>query len=359
MASASTGSVPQQVVSARAGSPPAVRRAPSPVPAVEEAVAVGGSAIGPAFTVGDKVTKKWSWPVENPDNMSRSELIAKWMEATCLQCSVERNRSSEAVWDVSCGTGFALDFEVHQLPSAGELTVTATVSSVQQRQVTYSLAVVDDVGALVADGRHMRAYPTHGEMEAKLKTKSDRWRTLKPGLVGWYTSVVAKEHTGGSRDVAWLEGAVGDAASTSAVLAWMIQAAVVACDPAIPGQRGPDHGVGCDRRADGCRWTSIPGRSAVSHLAPTPLGMTVLAKAKLISVEHPSAQAFGRRDDGGGGGGGTEWEGAVLTFALSAVDSSEEEVASGTHTRIVTRMGGDEDSHGGAESGPMTPSRRR
>ena len=149
MASASTGSVPQQVVSARAGSPPAVRRAPSPVPAVEEAVAVGGSAIGPAFTVGDKVTKKWSWPVENPDNMSRSELIAKWMEATCLQCSVERNRSSEAVWDVSCGTGFALDFEVHQLPSAGELTVTATVSSVQQRQVTYSLAVVDDVGALV------------------------------------------------------------------------------------------------------------------------------------------------------------------------------------------------------------------
>ena len=90
--------------------------------------------------------------------------------------------------------------------------------------------------------------------------------------------------------------------------------------------------------------------------------MTVLAKAKLISVEHQSAQAFGRRDDGGGGGGHDEieWEGTVLTFALSAVDSSEEQVASGTHTRILTRIGGDEDTYfGGAESGPMTPSRRR
>eukprot|EP01043_Picozoa_sp_COSAG02_P037703 COSAG02_NODE_2849_length_7902_cov_2.924773_6_plen_354_part_00 len=353
MASASASTEAKQVVSARAGSPPHVR-APSPV---KDAPAV----VGPAFAVGDKVTKEWSWPAENPDNMSRSELIAKWMEATCLLCSVERNLSSEAVWDVSCGTGFALDFEVHQLPSAGKLIVTATVTSVQQRQVTYSLAVVDDVGALIADGRHMRAYPTHGEMEVKMTTKLDRWRTLKPGLTGWYTSVVAKEHTGGSRDVAWHDGAVGDAASTSAVLTWMIQAAVSACDPAIAGQHGPDLGQDCGRRAGGSIWVSIPGRSAVSHLAPTPLGMTVLATATLIAVEHPSAQTFGRRDDAGSDCGEEEqeWEGTILTFALSAVDSSEEQVASGTHTRIVTRTSIPDVRCGGAESGPMTPSRRR
>jgi predicted thioesterase len=355
MASASTGSAPKakQVVSARAGSPPHVR-APSPV---KEAPAV----VGPAFAVGDRVTKEWSWPVDNPGNMSRSELIAKWMEATCLQCSVERNRSSEAVWDISCGTGFALDFEVHQLPSAGKLIVTATVSSVQQRQVTYSLAVVDDVGALIADGRHMRAYPTHGEMEAKMTIKLDRWRTLRPGLTGWYTSVVAKEHTGGSRDVAMLDGAVGDAASTSAVLTWMIQAAVSACDPAIAGQHDPAQREDRERLAGCNSWVSIPGRSAVSHLAPTPLGMTVLAKATLISVEHPSAQTFGRRTDARSGCDDEEkeWEGTVLTFALSAVDSSEEQVASGTHTRIVTRTSIHGDRYGAAESGPMTPSRRR
>lgn len=331
------GGAQQQVVSARASSP--LRRAPSPV-------AAAGPAIGPVFAVGDKVTKKWKWPSENPGGTSRSELIGKWMEATCLQCSVDRNHSSEAVWDVSCGTGFGLDFEFHRLPSAGELDITATVSSVQQRQVTFSVVAADSAGALVADGRHMRAYPTHGEMEAKLTRKLERWRTLKPGLTGWFTAAVAEEHTGGSRDVAWSEGAAGDAASTSAILNWMVQAAVAACDAAIPGQQRLVAGES--------RWESIPGRSTVSHIAPTPLGMTVLAKAKLMSVERQSMESreAGRKGDEEGG-----WEGTVLTFALSAEDNSEDHVATGTHTRIITWV--DSDTYGGSTepSGPMTPSR--
>jgi predicted thioesterase len=54
------------------------------------------------------------------------------------------------------------------------------------RQVRFDVLVVDgSSGATVAEGRHMRAYPTHGEMASKLATKVDRWHTLKPGLVGW------------------------------------------------------------------------------------------------------------------------------------------------------------------------------
>ena len=193
-----------------------------------------GPVHGPAYTVGKSVSKTWKWPERSSQEgggggwgRPSADLLSEWMEATCLQCSVDSNEASEAVWDVACGTGFVMDFDIKQQPSKGSgLVITATVHKVQQRQVTFALVVADDDGELIAEGRHLRAYPTHEEMSAKIMDKLKRNATLTPGLVGWHTEVVNHDHTGGARDTAWDVGAVGNAVSTSAVLTWMTLAAV-------------------------------------------------------------------------------------------------------------------------------------
>ena len=65
----------------------------------------------------------------------------------------------------------------------------------------------------------------------------------------------------------------------------------------------------------------------ISHLAPTALGMAVLCTAKLAKVEARAEE----------GGGHNDLAGTRLTFSLSAVDSSQQQVATGTHTRVLAR----------------------
>eukprot|EP00747_Dinoflagellata_sp_TGD_P129113 gnl/TRDRNA2_/TRDRNA2_174631_c0_seq13.p1 gnl/TRDRNA2_/TRDRNA2_174631_c0~~gnl/TRDRNA2_/TRDRNA2_174631_c0_seq13.p1 ORF type:complete len:324 (+),score=48.96 gnl/TRDRNA2_/TRDRNA2_174631_c0_seq13:36-974(+) len=306
----------QKVDSTRAASPPprSLKARPSDPSDPEDTE----DLVGPAYRIGTSVTKTYQWPASTDGERPFVDLLSERMEATCLKCAVERNVAPEEVWDVACGTGFVTDFEIQKLPSDGSsLTITATVKMVRQRQVTFGLHVTNDAGELIADGRHLRAYPTHDEMRARISSKKERSGTLKPGLTGWYTAVVQREHTGGARETAWAPGAVGTAMSTSGILAWMTTAAASACDNALPP--GP--------------WCSRSARTNVSHLAPTPLGMAILCTAKLVSVED----AQGRRlptvvaDD-------YDWNGAILKFEVTAVDNSGEEVATGTHSRVLSSI---------------------
>eukprot|EP00747_Dinoflagellata_sp_TGD_P129118 gnl/TRDRNA2_/TRDRNA2_174631_c0_seq7.p1 gnl/TRDRNA2_/TRDRNA2_174631_c0~~gnl/TRDRNA2_/TRDRNA2_174631_c0_seq7.p1 ORF type:complete len:329 (+),score=40.50 gnl/TRDRNA2_/TRDRNA2_174631_c0_seq7:36-989(+) len=306
----------QKVDSTRAASPPprSLKARPSDPSDPEDTE----DLVGPAYRIGTSVTKTYQWPASTDGERPFVDLLSERMEATCLKCAVERNVAPEEVWDVACGTGFVTDFEIQKLPSDGSsLTITAAVKTVQQRQVQFGLHVTNGAGELIADGRHLRAYPTHDEMRAKISSKREQGAALRPGLTGWYTAVVQRAHTGGARETAWALGAVGTAISTSAIAGWLTMAAASACDNALP--KGG--------------WCSRPARITVSHLAPTPLGMAILCTAKLISVEDAQGRPLPTvvAED-------YDWSEAILKFEVSAVDNSQEEVATGTHSRVLSRI---------------------
>jgi len=112
---------------------------------------------------------------------------------------------------------------------------------------------------------------------------------LQPGLVGEAQTVVVPENTAqhmGSGTVAVF--------ATPAMIALMEQAAVRAVTPHLPPG-----------------WQTVGIRVDVRHLAATPLGLTVTARAELLKVE-------GRR----------------LTFRVTARDEKEL-VGEGVHERAL------------------------
>jgi len=116
---------------------------------------------------------------------------------------------------------------------------------------------------------------------------------VMPGLVGETETTVDADKTArhlGSGDVAVF--------ATPEMIRLMEQAAVQAVDPVLP---------------DGCRTVGI--HVDVHHLAATPLGMTVRARAELIQVE-----------------------GRKLTFRVEARDDVEK-VGEGLHRRVIVDVG--------------------
>ena len=115
---------------------------------------------------------------------------------------------------------------------------------------------------------------------------------LSPGLVGEATLVVEERHTArhlGSGGVNVL--------ATPIMVALMEEASRNAVEPLLePGQLT----VGAELR--------------VKHLAPTPLGMRVTARAELLAVD-----------------------GRMLTFRVEARDEKEK-VGEGTHVRAVINL---------------------
>jgi predicted thioesterase len=115
---------------------------------------------------------------------------------------------------------------------------------------------------------------------------------LEPGLVGEVTLVVAATHTArhlGSGGVEVL--------ATPIMIALMEDAARTLVDSKLdPGQ------------------ISVGVNLNVTHLAATPLGMRVIAKAKLLAVE-----------------------GRKLTFEVEAHDEREK-IGEGTHTRAIINL---------------------
>ena len=113
-----------------------------------------------------------------------------------------------------------------------------------------------------------------------------------PGLVGERETQVVAENTAqhlGSGSVAVF--------ATPEMIRWMERAAVAAVDHRLP---------------EGYRSVGI--RLEVSHLAPTPLGMTVRARAELLEVE-----------------------GRKLTFRVQAFDDVEK-VGEGIHQRMIVDL---------------------
>ncbi|MCC6177877.1 MAG: thioesterase family protein [Chloroflexi bacterium] len=117
-------------------------------------------------------------------------------------------------------------------------------------------------------------------------------RTLAPGLSGEVTCQVTD---GLTADAMGSSNAVVFA--TPALVLLIERAAIAAIDGAL------DEGQG-----------SVGAALDVKHLAPTPLGLSVTARAELVAVD-------GRR----------------LTFQVSALDEVEQ-VASGTHERVIVDL---------------------
>ncbi|MBC7242389.1 MAG: thioesterase family protein [Anaerolineae bacterium] len=115
---------------------------------------------------------------------------------------------------------------------------------------------------------------------------------LRPGLQAEYSLVVEQEHT--ARHLG--SGGV-DVLATPEMVRMMERAAVMAVDHLLP---------------DGYRTVGV--RVDVTHKAPTPLGMTVTARAELIAVD-------GRR----------------LTFRVTAADEREV-VGEGIHERAIIAL---------------------
>ena len=113
--------------------------------------------------------------------------------------------------------------------------------------------------------------------------------TLQPGLLGEAQTVVVPENT--AQHVG--SGAVAVFA-TPAMVALMEQAAVAAVTPHLPPG-----------------WQTVGVHVDVQHLAATPLGLTVSARAELLAVD-------GRR----------------LTFRVTAHDD-QELIGEGTHQRVL------------------------
>jgi predicted thioesterase len=115
---------------------------------------------------------------------------------------------------------------------------------------------------------------------------------LKPGLVGEKSVIVEAKHT--ARHLG--SGGV-DVFATPAMVALMEEAALGAVDPLLPpGQLTV--GLSLD----------------VRHIAPTPLGMKVTARAELLAVD-----------------------GGMLSFKVEAFDEREK-TGEGTHVRAVIQL---------------------
>jgi predicted thioesterase len=116
---------------------------------------------------------------------------------------------------------------------------------------------------------------------------------IAPGLVGERETEVVAENTAqhlGSGNVAVF--------ATPEMIRWMERAAVAAVDHLLPA---------------GYRTVGV--HVDVRHLAATPLGMTVRARAELLEVE-----------------------GRKLTFRVEAFDDVEK-VGDGTHQRMIVDLG--------------------
>ena len=115
---------------------------------------------------------------------------------------------------------------------------------------------------------------------------------IKPGLIGEATLVVAEEHTArhlGSGGVNVL--------ATPIMIALMEEAGRHAVEPLLdPG------------------YLTVGASLDVKHLAPTPLGMKVTARAELLAVD-----------------------GRLLTFRVEARDEREK-VGEGTHVRAIIHL---------------------
>jgi predicted thioesterase len=118
--------------------------------------------------------------------------------------------------------------------------------------------------------------------------------TLQPGLTGQVQEIVEERHT-----APHLGGDVVPVMATPAMISLMESAAVEAIEHLLP---------------EG--YQSVGIRIDVRHLAPTPVGMQVTARAELTKVE-----------------------GRVLTFRVTAEDE-EEQVGEGTHQRAIIDVTG-------------------
>jgi fluoroacetyl-CoA thioesterase len=115
---------------------------------------------------------------------------------------------------------------------------------------------------------------------------------LKPGLVGEKSVIVEAKHT--ARHLG--SGGV-DVFATPAMVALMEEAALGAVDPLLPpGQ------------------LTVGSSLEVRHIAPTPLGMKVTARAELLAVD-----------------------GRMLSFRVEAFDEREK-IGEGTHVRAVIQL---------------------
>ncbi len=113
--------------------------------------------------------------------------------------------------------------------------------------------------------------------------------SIRPGLTGRSDTVVSREQT--ARHLG--SGGV-EVFATPELVRLMERAAVAAVDPLLP---------------EG--WRTVGAQVDVQHLAPTPVGMRVVAQAELVAVD-------GRR----------------LTFRVEASDEREV-VGRGSHERVI------------------------
>ncbi len=116
---------------------------------------------------------------------------------------------------------------------------------------------------------------------------------IQPGLQGTSELIVGREHT--ARHLG--SGGV-DVLATPELVRQMERAALAAVERLLPAG-----------------WATVGARIAVEHLAPTPVGMRVEARAELLAVD-------GRR----------------LTFAVEVRDEREL-VGRGTHERVAVDLG--------------------
>lgn len=117
---------------------------------------------------------------------------------------------------------------------------------------------------------------------------------LEPGIVGESTLVVQAKHTASHLG----SGSVGvEVLATPVMIGLMEDAARNLVDPELsPGQM------------------SVGVNLNITHLAPTPVGMRVTARAELVAVE-----------------------GHKLTFQVEAHDDKEK-IGAGTHTRAIINL---------------------
>ena len=113
--------------------------------------------------------------------------------------------------------------------------------------------------------------------------------TLTPGMTAEISITVGEDDTA----AAFASGAV-PVLATPRLVGLMEEAAALAVQPALPPEQ-----------------TTVGTRVEMRHLAPTPIGMRVTARAELVAIE-------GRR----------------MRFRVEARDA-QELVADGTHERVV------------------------
>ncbi|NMA55295.1 MAG: thioesterase family protein [Firmicutes bacterium] len=116
--------------------------------------------------------------------------------------------------------------------------------------------------------------------------------TLEPGLTKEITEIVKPKHTASSLGSGGVE-----VLATPMLIALLEGAAMEAVQPHLPAQ-----------------WTTVGTRVNIGHLAATPVGMQVTARAVLTKID-------GRR----------------LVFSVEAHDQ-QEKVAQGEHERFIVHL---------------------